>query len=249
LWELPFGSEGYGRRYPLVPPNSGIQELAWFCNLEELAPRDPWLLSQSDYSHVFIWGEIGIHDEKSFWAPIDSLPAHSIALTARITLQDIDPMSDGRHDYSIAIDRLFNKPLGLTDSDGHLPGLLLVAVPNESQGDAPTSPVGDVTTWLGQLSTGDDKEREDARRLLDERFAKMLKANIRERLNGRVGQRVGGSDIYQELMNSFFRRMEAGKYEVHDRDALMALLFEMIKNKGIIPKTQFDRIFLLIDFF
>lgn len=88
-----------------------------------------------------------------------------------------------------------------------------------------------VTVWLDQLRSDDSTLREDARRRLDETYAAMMKAAILQRLNSRIRQRIGASDVYQQLMNTFFQRMRLGEYDLPDRDALLALLFDMMKKK------------------
>jgi RNA polymerase sigma factor (sigma-70 family) len=108
----------------------------------------------------------------------------------------------------------------------------MAGVPTPSRATA-----GDITNWVEQARLGND----EARRLLYERLAPMLQPYIRERLNARVRRRVGASEIFQELMASFFKRLSADSFALPDRDALFALLFEMIKNKVINSRAHHMR--------
>ena len=92
---------------------------------------------------------------------------------------------------------------------------------------------GDVTVWVRDLRSSDPAQQREAQRLLNQRLSVTLRAHIRERLNPRIRQRIGPTDIYQDVMNSFFVCMNDGGLDVPDRTAVMALLFQMIRNKVI----------------
>jgi hypothetical protein len=92
--------------------------------------------------------------------------------------------------------------------------------------------MADITDCIRRLESGTDAERRAAESEIYKTFALQLRKVIEGHLARDVRQRVGPSDIYQEVMNSFFRREKARDFDrLADSRDLWAILFTMVMRR------------------
>src|SRR5579875_3717855 len=80
---------------------------------------------------------------------------------------------------------------------------------------------------MSRLHQGDN----EAARQLFERFASRLITLARQQLDARLRGRVDPEDVMQSVFRSFFRRQQAGEFQLRDWDDLWALLTRMTLHK------------------
>ena len=84
------------------------------------------------------------------------------------------------------------------------------------------------TEFMGRIRAGDDQ----AARELVERYEPVIRREVRVRLRDpRLYCRFDWTDIRQSVLASFFLRMAAGQYELHQPDQLLRLLVVMTRHK------------------
>jgi RNA polymerase sigma factor (sigma-70 family) len=83
---------------------------------------------------------------------------------------------------------------------------------------------GSVTRLIIRLCSDDTDDRDQAARLIWQRYFPALLALARDNLRPRILRRENEEDVLQDMSVSFFRRQRRGEFDSADRDALWALL-------------------------
>ena len=91
---------------------------------------------------------------------------------------------------------------------------------------------GSVTQMIHRLRSDDPRERDEAARLVWERYFRDLLALAHRHLGWRIRQKVGAEDVLQSVYASVCRRQRRGEFELYDRDDLWKLLVTVTLNKA-----------------
>ncbi len=105
-------------------------------------------------------------------------------------------------------------------------------MPIESDG-----PTDDVTEWIVLLNSASNEKRSEAEEKLWSHFKTLLLPQIRRRLQGKVRQRIGDSEVLQEVFIQFFN----GTYEIKNRRSLAALLLTITIRTVINERNRHNR--------
>ena len=91
---------------------------------------------------------------------------------------------------------------------------------------------GSITRLLKQLNDDNTVVSEDAAsRIFSRYFQRLVRLSISQ-LSAPIRQRVGGEDVVQSAMASFFMRHQDGQYDLNSRDDLEKLLFDIVVKKA-----------------
>jgi RNA polymerase sigma-70 factor (ECF subfamily) len=100
-------------------------------------------------------------------------------------------------------------------------------------GEASMSSIGSLTLCIQHLQSPDGRERDEAARIIWERFATRLQALVRRHLDNRVRRREDEQDILQSMYASFCSGQRAGKTSPASRDELWKLLVRITMCKVV----------------
>jgi RNA polymerase sigma factor (sigma-70 family) len=90
---------------------------------------------------------------------------------------------------------------------------------------------GSVTRLIEQLRSSDQPAREEAARLVWDRYARALLELARNHLDHRVRQRTDEEDVVQSMYASFCSRQRRGEFDLAGRDDLWRLLVSVTLHK------------------
>jgi RNA polymerase sigma-70 factor (ECF subfamily) len=86
------------------------------------------------------------------------------------------------------------------------------------------SSIGSLTLYIQQLQSPDDRQRDEAARIIWERFAVRLQTLVRRHLDNRIRRREDEHDILQSMYASFCTGQLEGKTSPASREELWKLL-------------------------
>ncbi len=91
---------------------------------------------------------------------------------------------------------------------------------------------GSVTLMIHELRSDDPRRRDEAARLVWERYFRQLLTLAKRQLSRRVRQRVDEEDVLQSVYESVCRRQERGEFDLLGRDDLWKLLVTVTLRKA-----------------
>jgi RNA polymerase sigma factor (sigma-70 family) len=107
---------------------------------------------------------------------------------------------------------------------------------------------GSVTRWITRLQSDDTGDRNEAARLIWQRYFHALLALARDNLRPQIRRRENEEDVLQDMYSSFCRRQRRGEFDLADRDQLWGLLVRITlckvrntANKHRCQKRDVDR--------
>jgi RNA polymerase sigma factor (sigma-70 family) len=83
---------------------------------------------------------------------------------------------------------------------------------------------GSVSALIPRLASDDTTDRNEAARLIWQRYFHALLALARDNLRPRIRRRESEEDVLQDMYASFFRRQRRGEFDLANRDELWGLL-------------------------
>jgi len=86
---------------------------------------------------------------------------------------------------------------------------------------------GSVSGWIRRLGSDETTDRNEAARLIWERYLNALLALARDNLRPRIRQRENEEDVLQDMYVSFIRRQRRGEFDLANRDQLWGLLVKI----------------------
>ena len=95
------------------------------------------------------------------------------------------------------------------------------------------SSIGSLTLYVQHLQSPDDRQREEAARVIWERFASKLQALVRRHLDNRIRRREDEQDILQSMYVSFCTGQFQGKTAPASREELWKLLVRITMCKVV----------------
>jgi DNA-directed RNA polymerase specialized sigma24 family protein len=95
------------------------------------------------------------------------------------------------------------------------------------------SSIGSLTLYIKQLQSPDDRQRQEAARVIWERFAGKLQALVRRHLDNRIRRREDEQDILQSMYVSFCTGQLQGKTAPASREELWKLLVRITMCKVV----------------
>ena len=95
------------------------------------------------------------------------------------------------------------------------------------------SSIGSLTLYIQHLQSPDDRQREEAARVIWERFASKLQALVRRHLDNRIRRREDEQDILQSMYVSFCTGQFQGKTAPASREELWKLLVRITMCKVV----------------
>lgn len=95
------------------------------------------------------------------------------------------------------------------------------------------SSIGSLTLHIQHLQSPDDRQREEAARVIWERFASRLQALVRRHLDNRIRRREDEQDILQSMYVSFCTGQLRGKTAPASREELWKLLVRITMCKVV----------------
>src|SRR5262249_55710514 len=100
------------------------------------------------------------------------------------------------------------------------------------------SSIGSLTLYIQHLQSPDDHQRQEAARVIWERFAAKLQALVRRHLDTRLRRRGDARDILQSMSASFGRGQPGGKTARASREELWKLLVRITMCKVVNPANR-----------
>jgi DNA-directed RNA polymerase specialized sigma24 family protein len=95
------------------------------------------------------------------------------------------------------------------------------------------SSASSLTRFVHELSSPDQRQRDEAARIIWERYAPRLKALVRRHLDSRILRREDEQDILQSMFVSFYQGQSAGKAPPASRHELWRLLVRITMCKVV----------------
>jgi RNA polymerase sigma-70 factor, ECF subfamily len=95
------------------------------------------------------------------------------------------------------------------------------------------SSAGSLTRFVHELRSPDQRQRDEAARIIWERFAPRLRVLVRRHLDGRILRREDEQDILQSMFASFYQGQSTGKAAPASRQELWRLLVRITMCKVV----------------